>query len=202
MKPADAQSASPRLPAPGSAAAAWFGGQFHLLDPLLQDLHRHGGRLHGVVKIEYGTGLAGWIGRRLCHRLGLAAAQSESSLQLCIEHNADGMRWERRFGSGDRVVSLFRPVGKLPDGYWIEQTGAATLKLTVDVIDGGWHWRCLQADLRGVRLPSWFYRETRAGKWIAGGKYCFRVCVALPLLGMLFSYGGALVKDAGQGSCF
>jgi hypothetical protein len=54
-----------------NAVIDWFGESFTALDPLLQDLHRHGGKLSGKVDLKFGSGLAGLIGRRLATKLGL-----------------------------------------------------------------------------------------------------------------------------------
>ncbi len=49
----------------------WFGKNFSELDPLLQELHRNGGELSGIVNLEFGSGLAGVIGRKLSLNLGV-----------------------------------------------------------------------------------------------------------------------------------
>ena len=53
------------------AAQTWFDGAFTRLHPLLQQLHRTGGTLDGVIGIRTGRGIAGILGRRLAARLGV-----------------------------------------------------------------------------------------------------------------------------------
>jgi hypothetical protein len=48
-----------------SLVADWFGDDFVQLHPLLQQLHRHGGRLSGQVMIDIPSDVAGLFGRRL-----------------------------------------------------------------------------------------------------------------------------------------
>ena len=84
------------------------------------------------------------------------------------------------------------PHGRWPDGYWTETTGPFALRLAVDVIDGGWHWRCIGARFRGIAVPLWLIPRTRAFKRIEDGRYRFEVAVSLPLVGDLVRYGGLL----------
>ena len=94
------------------------------------------------------------------------------------------------------MKSLFTPVGTMEDGHWVEQTGPLTLRLTVDIIDRGWHWRCLGFRFLGIPLPAWLFPNSQAYKTIEDGKYRFYVGFSLPVLGLLLSYGGVLeAKD-------
>jgi len=182
-----------------NAVTRWFGPQFERLHPLLQELHRHGGRLRGEVVIERGRGIAGWIGRRLLRKLGLPSGIERSPFEVEIRHEGQVLHWNRRFGNGAQLCSQFRPVGAWPEGYWIEHTGAVRLNLTVDVVEGAWHWRCLRVYLGGLRLPLWLFPRTTAYKRIDQGKYCFCVKFDLPLLGTVLGYSGALDALAAAG---
>ena len=82
-----------------------------------------------------------------------------------------------------------------PDGGWIEETGAVTLRLQVDVLDGGWQWRCIGARFGRWPVPRWLLPRTRAGKRIEAADYRFDVSIALPLLGEVLGYGGLLRAD-------
>lgn len=176
-----------------NAVARWFGDRFDALHPLLQDLHRRGGVLQGEVRIGLGRGLAGWLGRRLAARLGLPPPPDRLPFEVRIAHPAQQLSWDRWFDDGRvRMHSLFRPVGCWPTGYWLETTGFLRLCLTVDVIDGGWHWRCLGVRIAGLTLPPWLFPRSRAYKCIDDGRYRFHVGFALPLLGTLLWYEGLL----------
>ena len=177
--------------------SGWFGPQFGVLHPLLQQLHRQGGRLTGAVELRFGRGLAGWAGRRLAGKMGLPLEAGTLPLEVDISQAGGALVWSRRFGGAPlAMVSLFEPVGHWPDGCWRERTGALHFALTVDVRDGGWHWRVLGARLHGIPLPVVLLPRSHAGKWIEGGAYRFEVAFVAPLLGTLLSYGGTLQLHA------
>lgn len=170
----------------------WFGARFDALDPLLQRLHRHGGTLSGRVDIATGRGLAGMLGRRFARGLGVPVDRPSRGFEVRIGHTGTALIWARRFEGGAEMVSRFEPVGIWPDGHWIERTGALQLRLTVDVIDGGWHWRPLRTTLRGVPLPRFLVPASSASKRVENGRYVFRVVFALAGIGPVLSYGGTL----------
>ena len=175
-----------------NAVTRWFGSHFSELHPLLQTLHRNGGHLKGVVDIELGKGLAGWFGRRLAASLGVPIGAHRRGFEVEIRHDATSLIWTRCFDDGTVMRSIFRPIGTWPGGYWIESTRRVRVKMTVDVIDGGWYWRGVGISIGGVPLPLWLFPRSRAYKRIEGGKYLFCVEFALPLLGTALRYRGEL----------
>lgn len=192
-------------PGMGNAAMRWFGDTFVQLHPLLQALHRHGGCLRGEVRINTGEGWAGVIGRRLARRLGIPTDRPVHDFQVHISHDDESMRWERHFGNGAVLRSTFRPVGRLPDGYWLEDAGRLRFKLGVDVVDGGWHWRLRGVSLHGVALPRWLFPDIAAFKCVDDdGRYRFGVSFSLFLIGPVLGYEGrlhALPDRAPQARC-
>ncbi|WP_237064454.1 DUF4166 domain-containing protein [Microbulbifer zhoushanensis] len=176
---------------PSTIVKDWFGCQFTDLHPMLQQLHIRGGRLVGEVTLARGSGLAGLVGRRLARKMNLPEPGAHR-LAVDISHDADGLHWRRSFNGTNRVDSLFRPVGNIGQGYWIEETGPLSMQLTVDIIDGGWFWRCLGVKFLGVPVPRWLIPDSRAYKVIEAGKYRFHVEFSLPILGSLVSYSGLL----------
>ncbi len=88
--------------------------------------------------------------------------------------------------------SVFKPVGKIVAGYWLENMRPLELKLTVDILEGGWYWRCLSMRLLGIPLPLWLFPHTKAYKKIEGDKYRFYVGSSLPVINAIFSYSGLL----------
>lgn len=170
----------------------WFGEGFAELHPLLQQLHRENGNLHGQVELQLGKGLAGKLGARLVGRLGIPLNRSRIPLKVNIHSSGDTLHWNRHFADAAPVYSSFQPHGGWPDGYWIESIGGVRLALAVDVRQGGWYWRPLKVWVHGVRVPLWLLPRTEAYKRIDAGRYHFHVGLSLPLLGLLFSYSGAL----------
>jgi len=169
----------------------WFQKDFSNLDPLLQKLHLSGGELSGIINISYGKGLAGLIGRRLAKKMQLPN-HGEHRLLVSISHSQNGLHWNRRFNDNDSVESLFVPFGNYKNGYWIETTGPVKMKLTVDIVNGGWFWRCLKVSLFGLPIPLFLIPKSQAYKIIENGKYVFNVSFTYPLLGSLVSYRGIL----------
>ena len=169
----------------------WFGDKFSNLHPLLQELHTEGGRLTGDVEICYGKGVAGFIGGRLAKKMNLPS-EGTHQLVVSISHDNDGLHWGRCFDGQALVKSLFKPVGNIEQGYWIETTGPLTMKLTVDIHNGGWFWRCLKINFLGFPIPLWLIPKTNAYKIIENGQYRFHVEFSLPVIGSLVSYQGLL----------
>ena len=143
------------------------------------------------MHIQYGNGIAGLIGRRLAKKMGLPVAGSHQ-LVVDISHDKDGLHWYRSFNHRDAVKSIFKPVGKKPDGHWLEITGPLTMQLTVDINRGGWYWRCLNMKAFGVPLPMWLLPKTTAYKVIEDERYRFYVEFSLPIIGSLVCYSGLL----------
>lgn len=170
---------------------SWFVDRFKDLAPEPQALHLKGGRLGGTVRIEYGNGLARMIGQRLAQKMNFPG-EGAHSLNIRISHDEDALYWARRFNQGQEVVSLFKPAGCLPSGYWVESSGPLEMRLTVDVVDGAWSWRCLAIKWRGLPVPQWLMPTTRAYKRITADGYQFHVSFSYPLLGKLLSYEGTL----------
>ena len=169
----------------------WFGNRFSDLHPLLQKLHIQGGILSGDVTLRYGKGIAGIIGKRLAKKMNLPDA-GVHQLQVDISHDEAGLHWGRCFNNQSSVVSLFKPVGTIETGYWIETTGPLTMKLTVDILDGAWHWKCLSVNFLGVPIPLYLIPKTTAYKKIEHDQYRFLVRFSLRGFGPLVSYQGLL----------
>jgi len=169
----------------------WFGDAFDQFHPLLQKLHTDGGTLSGGIEISYGRGIAGLIGRRLAQKMNIPSA-GQHHLSVDIVHKDDGLHWNRCFNHQHQVYSLFQPIGQIDNGYWVEKTGPLSMRLTVDIHDGGWYWRCLRVRFAGVPLPLWLIPEAIAYKRIVNGKYQFHVEFSLPVFGSLVCYEGLL----------
>lgn len=177
---------------PTTAVMRWFGPQFEALHPFLQAVHRTGGTLSGRIRIDFGSGLAGWLGRRLARRLGIPTDRRECGFIVEIRHEDDVLHWLRYFENGNRMTSQFRPIGTWPEGCWLEATGPLRFKLTVDVIDGGWYWRALSVGFGRVSLPIRLFPRSAAYKRIEEGRYRFSVSFTLPVVGLVLRYGGLL----------
>jgi len=169
----------------------WFDQSFSSLAPELQELHLNGGALYGEVEVIEGNALAGLIGRRVAKKLGIPTAGT-NTLRVNISHDEQYLHWDRQFNETTLMQSRFQPIGTIENGHWVEKSGSLELVLTVEVIDHGWHWRCIQYKYRGIPIPLWLFPSMRAYKNIENGGYRFYVGFSLPLVGLLFSYSGVL----------
>lgn len=172
----------------------WFGSSFKELSPELQKLHRQGGKLSGRVNIQFGSGLAGMLGKRIARKLGIPLEDS-SNLSVEIFHDKNELHWNRTFNSAQKMESVFKPVGTHKEGYWLEKTGALHLKLTVEIKDGGWYWKCLGYKVFGVPLPVWLFPGSKAYKLVEDRNYRFYVGFFAPFIGKLLSYEGTLKME-------
>lgn len=182
--------------------AGWFGTAHERLDPLLQSLHRDGGRLLGACDVTVGRGLAGVLGRRIVRRWGLHLVGA-NQMDVTVAPSPDALRWHRSFNGRPPLSSRFVPFGRFPDGHWQESSGRLALELGVALEEGNWIWHQRAARLGGLPLPAWLAPRVQAAKCVVAGKYVFSVRVALPLLGTLVSYAGTLdarVSDASRSS--
>ncbi|ROU04651.1 DUF4166 domain-containing protein [Lysobacter enzymogenes] len=191
------QESPTRMPGePHNAAIEWFGPAFDRLHPLLQALHRDGGALAGEIELRTGRGLAGVLGRRLARRLGIPLDRPRRGFRVDIVHEPARMLWLRRFDDGSELRSVFEPVGRWPDGHWLETTGPVRMRLGVDIDDGGWRWRLLGLSARGLPLPRSLFPRTDASKRIeridGEERYRFAVAFSWFPFGELLRYQGAL----------
>ena len=169
----------------------WFSQEFTALAKPLQNLHRNGGMLQGDVTVCVGRGAAKLVAQRLAKRLNIPPA-GRHHLKVTISHHGDGLHWDRQFDGSHAMCSTFEPIGTIDSGYWLERTGPVTLTLTVDIIDGGWHWRCLKMSLFGVPVPNFLMPKSTAYKTIENDRYRFFVGFTWLGFGTLLSYSGLL----------
>jgi len=160
---------------------------------MLQRLHSEGGVLSGEVKVEYGSGIAGLLGKRLGVKLGLPLHTGPTDLKVDISHTDQVMIWSRQFGSASKpMVSVFTPQGNYESGYWAETTGAITVELSVEVQQGGWHWIQRATRVKNLAVPALLVPELKAKKSFEDNLYQFEVALNKRGLGLLVRYAGAL----------
>ncbi len=175
-----------------NAVVNWFGDSFSLLHPLLQRLHREGGELSGVITVEHGRGLAGFLGKRLAAKLGLPQFAGDIDFNVKITHSDDCLFWNRTFGHNRQMNSTFKPHGCYENGYWCEETGKLSLELGVEIMDGGWYWVQRKIRFCGFALPACLLPMSHAYKRVENECYLFSVSFSFPFLGQLLGYSGKL----------
>lgn len=173
-------------------SSEWFAEKFNTLTPLLQDLHINGGKLTGPVNIYIANGIRGIFAKKIAHKLGIPTSKGDHTLQVDISHCKDGLHWDRCFDNTNIFKSVFKPIGKHSNGYWLENTGKLQIQLTVEIKEGGWYWRVLKSKIYGVNIPLFLFPKTTAYKVIENNSYRFYVGISYPIFGTLLSYSGLL----------
>ncbi|AWF82665.1 hypothetical protein BTJ40_18640 [Microbulbifer sp. A4B17] len=177
----------------------WFGSDFSKLHPQPQRLHTTGAKLTGKVNVQFGSGLAGIIGRRIAGKMGIPKYTEESFFSVNIQHSSDKLIWSRTFAEGHTMTSEFVPVGTRGEaGYWIEKTGITSIHLGVSIEQGNWLWIPYTASIFHIPIPSLLRPKVSAGKSIVNSQYHFEVSISLPILGFIFSYSGVLREQFTQ----
>ena len=124
--------------------------------------------------------------------MGVPESCSPLPLRVHIWHDTAALHWDRTFDGVNHMRSTFTPVSSYPDGYWVERTDRLSLNLGVEILDGGWYWRCRDVRFGGLRVPDWIGWVAKAHKRIVDGSYEFSVRIEHPALAHLFSYAGRL----------
>ena len=70
--------------------------------------------------------------------------------------------------------------------------GALSLRLKVELAQGGWRWLHVGTRLWGVPPPSWLAPRVLADKRMVGQDYHFGVAIHLPVFGLVLAYAGTL----------
>ncbi|WNZ55681.1 DUF4166 domain-containing protein [Microbulbifer sp. MKSA007] len=176
-----------------NAVTNWFGPDFNKLNPLLQRLHTKGAKLSGEVKVQFGSGLAGIIGKRIAGKLGVPQNTRESPFSVNIQHTQHKLIWSRTFSNSHSMTSEFVPIGtREKAGYWIEKTGIINIRLGVSIEEGNWFWAPQSVSILHIPIPSVLRPRIVAGKSIINNQYHFEVSISLPIIGFSFGYSGIL----------
>ncbi|WP_444940765.1 DUF4166 domain-containing protein [Microbulbifer sp. ZKSA004] len=176
-----------------NAVTNWFGSDFSKLNPPLQRLHTTGAMLSGEVKVQFGSGLAGIIGKRIAGKLGVPKNTNASPFSVNIQHTPDKLIWSRTFSNSHPMISEFVPIGTRGEaGYWLEKTGITNIRLGVSIEEGNWFWVPLSVSILHIPIPSALRPSICAGKSIINNQYHFEVSISLPILGFSFGYSGIL----------
>lgn len=167
--------------------ARLLGDGFAQLPPALRTLHSvpRRQRYHGHAEVRRGRHpllpLCAWLAR-------LPPASAATPVDVVFSADAQGERWQRRFGTHAMPSRLW-----LQDGRLRERLGAVEFEFVLRVDGAAIVWSAARAWAFGVLpLPR---------RWLAGvhcreserdGRYAFLVEVALPWIGPFIRYEGWL----------
>lgn len=166
-----------------------------LLGPAFNDLPAPVRSLHGA------PGGTRFVGRasvaRGAHPLARLMAWAtrlppagEVDVEVRIDVEGGGERWQRRFGTHAMPSRLWA------DGILLrERLGLAELDFMLEADAGGLRWRIVGVRALGLPLPVRWFGGVTAHESARDGRYAFEVRAALPVVGLLVHYRGTL--DAG-----
>ncbi len=167
-----------------------LGSAYADLPPRLRELH--GGAetrtWRGTAQVRRGRGL---LARTIAAVLGLPAAGTRVPVSVTFSEESGGERWTRNF-SGKIFSSLQTPGDGKERHLLVERFGAIAIAMAL-VVDGGRlyliprSWRLWRLPLPKRVLPSGVTYESQEQE-----KFCFNVEIAMPVIGLIVAYRGAL----------
>ncbi len=140
-------------------------------------------RYRGEVEVERGRGLVA----ALCIRAARLPPAGEGPIEVEIVADAHGERWARHI-AGHAMRSRLWSQGDL----LCERLGIVTFGFRLLVHAGAIVWRVVRVRVLGLPLPARWFAQVAAREYEEGGRYCFDVSAALPLVGLLVRYRGWL----------
>jgi hypothetical protein len=174
---------------PVAPSEAALGDRFNLLPEPVKAAHRAGPTtwLSGTARVE---GAQSAIGSLFARLFRFPAPSERVAVRVVMRLHPDGSEsWERDFG-GRRFASRLMPAGKdrITESFgpftFDVAVGAGPSELTMRVV--GWR-------LGKLRLPTWLAPRSDAREYAGeDGRFSFDVPIAVPLLGRLVRYRGAL----------
>lgn len=123
----------------------------------------------------------------------LARLPPTSSVPVSVEFvvDANGERWNRRFGTARMASRLWQH-----DGQLMEQLGALRFRFGLQAVEGQILWHAQRVWLFGfVPLPVRWFAQVHCREREHGGRYEFLVDVSTPLIGRLIRYEGWLLAE-------
>jgi hypothetical protein len=165
-----------------------LGARFDDLPPPVRELHDLTGPAtwHGRADVERGTSL---VARVMATLLSFPPTGRDQLLSVTFKPEDGHEIWRRQFG--DR---LFPSLQYERDGRLFERVGPTSLVFDLDASPAGLALVLIGVRFLGIPLPRLLHPKVRTFEREQGGRYCFEVESALPLLGLLVRYSGWLEK--------
>lgn len=170
-----------------------LGEAFDTLPPRVKELHAGNAerRWSGIARVRRGRGPLAWL---VAAAIGFPRAGDEIPVTVRFTSERGGERWTRNFAGRDFASHQSCGAGK--DSYLlVERFGIASFSLALVVDEGRLlliprRWSVLGLPMPRALLPKGISFESEAE-----GKFRFDVEIALPLVGRIVAYQGALSPD-------
>ncbi|CAN7149194.1 DUF4166 domain-containing protein [Pseudorhodoferax sp. LjRoot39] len=163
-----------------------MGAQFGRLPSAVQRFHRLRGRhvLQGQVRTGApASAPARWLGRLL----GTPLHADDGPIRFELDAAAAQETWIRHF-PGRTMRSTLRPAGEV----LVERLGPARLGFRLAALDGMLAMQLTHMRFFGLPCPRWLLPRVTAQEHGDGDTLHFRICAALPWLGVVAEYQGHL----------
>ncbi|WP_326541687.1 DUF4166 domain-containing protein [Pseudorhodoferax sp.] len=168
-----------------------MGAQFGRLPLAVQRFHRLRGRhvLQGQVRTGApASASARWLGRLL----GTPLHADDGPIRFELEAAPEQETWTRHF-PGRTMRSILQPAGEM----LMERLGPARLGFRLEALDGMLAMQLTHMHFLGLPCPRWLLPRVIAQEHGDGDTLHFRICVALPWMGLVAQYQGHLrLEDA------
>lgn len=181
------------MSSPASLFARVLGGAFAQLSPALQRCHQPGERLvlRGQASVQRGSG---WRARLVCWCMGFPAAGDAVPVQVGMEAQQQGERWQRTFGTQSFASHLLQDRGA-PPGMLVERFGPLRVQIALAVVNGALHWAVCGGALWRLPLPAWCLPTGDSREFESEGRFHFDVEITHPLTGRIVHYRGWLAPS-------
>lgn len=174
-----------------------FKDRFERMPGAWQRFHEVSGVHHykGAAKVVRGSGAFVWLAAGL---LGLPQT-SDVVLNMRLEADGDGERWQRRFGNHEFSTRLSPARG---EARYCLYESYGPFRFCVELIPehGSVHWHLKKWWLAGLPLPGFTVPKSRTREFTDDkGRYCFEIELEIALMGRLIAYKGWLQPDDSAG---
>jgi Domain of unknown function (DUF4166)/Saccharopine dehydrogenase NADP binding domain len=167
-----------------------LGSTFDSLPPLIRQLHDSSSPRNWVGKADVTRGKR-LVARLIANIVGFPKSGNDVPVTVTFSPENDGELWTRSFGN--RRFSSFQASGKGRSRHLlVERFGIATFALALVVENG-----CLTLIPRswsvlGIPMPSFLLPRGNSFETEREGEFRFDVTIAVPWIGMIVAYRGAL----------
>lgn len=170
-----------------------LGPAFNSLPSLIRQLHDSSSSRNwsGKADVTRGKGL---IAQCIAGIVGFPESGNDVPVTVSFVPGTGGELWTRSFG--DRRFSSFQTCGKGRNRHLlVERFGLATFALALVVEDGRLTLVPRAWSVLGIPMPGFLLPRGRSFEAESADQFCFDVTIAVPWVGLIVAYRGALTPD-------
>jgi hypothetical protein len=170
-----------------------LGSAFDSMPPLIRQLHDSSSPRNWVGKAEVTRGKCP-LARLIANIIGFPQIGHDVPVSVTFSPENGGERWTRSFGN--RRFSSFQASGKGRSRHLlVERFGIATFALALVVENGRLTLIPRSWSVLGIPMPSFLLPRGDSFETESDGQLRFDVTIAVPWIGLIVAYRGALSPD-------